>query len=378
MDRITEDLSNRRLRHFVFYRYQTLSSFVLFIAIGFAISITCALVTSSESRIALSLLLVILGVAISAAQLLTVAFSFSTVLKPIEYLFSAIQEWSGEVGYKKHDEISIDNIRLALQKLVDQSNIYYRQWPKEVVCLQNTFINTLQAMESAWQKMETDTIMVGLGGVCSQVAHDMRSPIGVIKAGACLALKAETPEDRKMANNLIEMSTTRLNKMADELLEYRKATAVECKPMDLSAVVNGICQELGHVAHGKNVQLDIHVPEGQDFFGDGDKLGRVLQNLMSNAIQAVERQGDGQVQVQMHRSEDHILLNIRDNGPGIPSEYADQMFKAGFTTKGKSGNGLGLIYCANVVKAHGGQITASNRPEGGAEIAISLPYETAH
>jgi signal transduction histidine kinase len=54
------------------------------------------------------------------------------------------------------------------------------------------------------------------------------------------------------------------------------------------------------------------------------------------------------------------------------------MFKAGFTTKGKSGNGLGLIYSANVINAHGGQINAVNRPEGGAEIAISLPCSVVH
>ncbi len=377
MDEATQTDCGRGLRYHVIYRNQWITTLILVLCVGSGIVAIQALVQQPTVKCTLTLVFVIIALLLACANLCTMFLTYHRVINPLEQMQIVLSSWTSHLQGSDSETLSVEKIKDTLRSM-DAVIEQFSSMPTELKILQTAYSETLKTLQLIMEKAARDSILLGMGKICGQVAHDMRSPIGVIKAGACLALKAETPEDRKMANNLIEMSTTRLNKMADELLEYRKATAVECKPMDLSAVVNGICQELGHVAHGKNVQLDIHVPEGQDFFGDGDKLGRVLQNLMSNAIQAVERQGDGQVQVQMHRSEDHILLNIRDNGPGIPSEYADQMFKAGFTTKGKSGNGLGLIYCANVVKAHGGQITASNRPEGGAEIAISLPYETAH
>ncbi len=367
------------IRQFFFYSSQWASNMVIAFCVGSGIIAIQVMVEAPEVKSFLTLLFAIITLLLAGCHLFFSVRIFSQVMRPIETLSSCADKWLHLTEGKVADEVSLDNIRTALQSLQQSRLMWEGRYPQEVRQLQVAFEQTLKLMESAWQQVEGNAILLGMGKICSQVAHDIRGPITSIRLlSECM--RAEADDENKGRFETITSCVDRMDRMADELLEYRRASAVQMTPMDLSSAVKDILAELQVGAHKAGVTLDVALPEGLPLHGDADKLGRVVQNLIQNSIQVLSsnKVADGVVRVTAVPADDQILLSVRDNGPGIPSEYEDQVFKTSFTTKGKRGTGLGLIYCANVIKAHGGRISAHNYPEGGAEFTIQLPLQMAH
>jgi two-component system C4-dicarboxylate transport sensor histidine kinase DctB len=115
--------------------------------------------------------------------------------------------------------------------------------------------------------------------------------------------------------------------------------------------------------------------------GSHDKLVQVVLNLLLNAADAVE--GDGAITIEVagvsvasetNDGDPHVVLTVRDTGPGIAPEIAGRLFEPFATTKPAGrGTGLGLAVCATIVESYGGRIEARNLPEGGAEFEVRLP-----
>ena len=99
---------------------------------------------------------------------------------------------------------------------------------------------------------------------------------------------------------------------------------------------------------------------------------RVLVNLISNAIQALEESGMGYIRIFLKEQEDSYLVSIEDNGPGVKKEDEQKLFKPNFTTK-SSGTGLGLAICRNIIEQSGGKIFYSKSDLGGANFSFTLP-----
>lgn len=366
---------NGTIRRDMFFRLQFATYVCLIVALVCVLLCVYHYVDSERVRLIISALFAIVIVCLGCSQVIIQHTIVSKFMDPLQKLIGAISECAGEVQIEGDLQEHAKKIRvkaLGLQELFEQSN---KQYPHEVEVLRSSVIQILGTLEHSFNELSANALMVGMGKICGHVAHDIRGPLATMRLFAQIA--PIDPADQDMVDFKVaaQKSCERLNTMAEELLEYRKADAVELKPIDLSSVVSSICQELKFQAGERRVVVDYVMTETQNFFGDAAKLSRVVHNLVSNAIQAVEKQGDGHVSVYLVKENDQISLNIRDNGPGFPQEHVGKMFKTGFTTKGRKGNGLGLIYCANVVKAHGGKIVAHNRSEGGAEIAITLPYE---
>ena len=126
------------------------------------------------------------------------------------------------------------------------------------------------------------------------------------------------------------------------------------------------------VQASSRVVLFNNVPAEIVIDADREQLNRVLTNLLRNAIQAVEspqEQGEeapeGQVAIRSWREGSVVTLEIRDNGPGIPERVRPRLFEA-FQSAAKSGGvGLGLAICAELVRAHGGEIRLDSKRSGG-------------
>ena len=106
------------------------------------------------------------------------------------------------------------------------------------------------------------------------------------------------------------------------------------------------------------------------------QIEQVLINLFVNAADAAEEQGQGMrtLIIQTQRLDDDVAVIVEDNGPGIPPDKLDDIWKPFFTTKtGDKGIGLGLSIARGIIESHSGQITAENRPNGGAKFTITLP-----
>lgn len=210
--------------------------------------------------------------------------------------------------------------------------------------------------------------------LCAQVAHDMRSPLACICAGIAAMWDPDRSfEERAELLQIMGTCAEKLNRMAAELLEYRCADQVSKTPTDITPLMHAICAELQPQAAASGVALELTCAASSCLMLDGGRMGRVVQNLVLNAIHAAKGSCPARVTVDVIEEGQTLTIRVSDTGPGLPPDHLHKLFKENFTTKGRHGNGLGLTYCHAVIQGHGGTIAASNRPEGGAEFVVSLP-----
>ena len=112
--------------------------------------------------------------------------------------------------------------------------------------------------------------------------------------------------------------------------------------------------------------------EGPDLSLQADpaQLEQALINLVKNAVEAVN--GSGEVRLKWRRDSDMVVIDVDDDGPGLPD--TDNLFVPFFTTK-PDGNGIGLLLCRRIAEAHGGRLNLSNRAEGGCRARLQLPLQ---
>jgi len=137
-------------------------------------------------------------------------------------------------------------------------------------------------------------------------------------------------------------------------------TYVRNKPLDLKNIpFNKLLETtLKNIEIPEKIQI-ITSKNDQTINCDSDKMEVVLMNIISNAIDALNKNGKIYVDMSLNRREN--IIEIRDDGPGIPSENLEKIFDSLFTTK-SSGTGLGLPYCKSIVEQHGGSISVSTNP----------------
>jgi two-component system sensor histidine kinase HydH len=164
----------------------------------------------------------------------------------------------------------------------------------------------------------------------------------------------------------------RLESIVDNFLRLAGPSALDLEPVDILKIVNHVCELLRPEAAAREIEIHTHVESGlAQIQADSVRLTQALLNLVINAMQAIERAG--RIEVSVHRAEDELIIQVCDNGPGIPPEKIASIFDPHFTTK-PEGNGLGLWIAQQIVTAHGGGVTVQNAPAKGAIFRIRLPF----
>ncbi|MFH1653594.1 MAG: hybrid sensor histidine kinase/response regulator [Pseudomonadota bacterium] len=241
----------------------------------------------------------------------------------------------------------------------------------------DSFVYEFDILKSAYYKMNNTIIqhqsiskrsahLAAIGQMSSHVAHDMRSPLSVIQG---YIGGEHSDEMRKAAIN----GVNKLNRMADELLDYAKASKVEPVITSVKSLVETtVSNEIQKLANERGVKLIYDVSNDIVAKIDHYRMGRVLINLITNAIQAIDGVS-GEVRITVKLEEDSLKITVADNGNGIEKESLEKIFDS-FFTKGKvKGTGLGLSYCKNVIEAHGGTIEVSSGLGQGTEFVIHIP-----
>jgi two-component system, OmpR family, sensor histidine kinase MtrB len=212
----------------------------------------------------------------------------------------------------------------------------------------------------------------------SDVSHELRSPLTtMINAGEVLRRRRdELPDTARRAVDLLTADVARFHRMVEDLLEISRGIQApatqDLEPVDLGVVVDNLPADLVGTAA---VDVDRPAPL---VLADRRRLDRVLANLCQNA----RVYAGGAVRIAVCRREGHAVLEVDDDGPGIPPEFRDQIFErfARGPRPGRGedsgGTGLGLALVAQHVHGHGGRVWAEDRPEGGARFVVELPEVT--
>ena len=219
--------------------------------------------------------------------------------------------------------------------------------------------------------------LAALGQMVSGVAHELSNPLTSIAGYAHRLLARQDLPSRTEEVRQIYQEAERAGTILRQLLLNARETLPERRLVLLNQVVQRAMDLQRFSLAAEKIRVEIDLDPALPFVhGDPGHLQQVLMNLVGNARQAIEQHGQGgAIRLRTKRiAERTVLLEVADNGPGIPQAILARIFDPFFTTKPVGvGTGLGLAIVLSVVREHGGQVHVLSPPQGGAVFQIELP-----
>jgi two-component system sensor histidine kinase HydH len=253
--------------------------------------------------------------------------------------------------------------------------------PEEVQLLRGLGAQASIALENSrlYQRLKQRDRLAALGEMAAGLAHEIRNPLGAIKASAQFIAEptAESEPQAEFLGIIVE-EVDRLNRVVSSFLDYARPGAGDPSPTDLNAVIHRTLQLLANDLEGLEPELELGdgLPRVRI---DAERLRQVLINLAQNAAQAM--QGNGRITLRTHeRSYKEVggeprrwvELCVSDTGPGIPKKVLANLFVPFVTTKNR-GTGLGLAISQRIVNAAGGHIEVRSHEGIGTTFVVRLP-----
>jgi len=221
-----------------------------------------------------------------------------------------------------------------------------------------------------------------MGQFAAGIAHELRNPLTAIRSTVqYLASEFERDCDqRKLADGILD-EVDRLNNIVGNLLSLAQPAQSNPQELDLRQEIERCMSFIEAKAKSQNVRLEMDfTPDLPRLTFDPAELRQMLLNVMMNGLQAMPRGGTLRVRSSCPaegipgptRGGDRILIQVEDEGAGVPPSLRQKVFEPFFTTKA-GGTGLGLAICNSIVKRYNGEIWIDAARNGGAAVKISLP-----
>lgn len=226
--------------------------------------------------------------------------------------------------------------------------------------------NLISEVENKSSELVKSERLATIGTMASRVAHDLKNPLTIMHTYAEMLTpeilsKLDSKDKEKwlrMQNSIFDME-----RIIEDVLDFARTTEIKKKS---SSFMNILKLAMNHVKFSYGITVNL--PEKNiSIKCDPRKIEGVLSNLLNNAVQAVD--GQGEVNVTTSVDSKFLTIKISDSGPGIPEKNMDKIFEPMFTTK-TTGTGLGLVICKSIVEQHGGTLSVSNKPT---TFTVTLP-----
>jgi signal transduction histidine kinase len=219
--------------------------------------------------------------------------------------------------------------------------------------------------ESAWREM------------ARQIAHEIKNPLTPMKLSIQLLNKSWQNKDedfeqrfQRSTQTLIEQIDS-LSSIATAFSQFARMPIARSEKVNLIERINRSAELFKECSYAT---LDMHLPEDEEVFvrADNERMLQVFNNLVKNAIQAIPKDKNGKVIINLTQSDANVVVEINDNGVGVKPEMKDQLFQPNFTTK-SSGTGLGLAIVKNIIEEFGGAIWFKSELGKGSSFFVSMP-----
>lgn len=216
--------------------------------------------------------------------------------------------------------------------------------------------------------------LAALGQLTAGLAHELRNPLGTIKASAELLIKETTHQRPDVMSEMalyILSEVDRVNSLIASFLDFARPLQVHPVAADLSSVIDDVARQEADLASKQEIEIDIHIPHRPfTFLFDPDLLRLAISNLVQNAIEASAP--GRKVEMRAEMADDDVLIFISDQGEGIQPQQLESIFNPFFTTK-PNGVGLGLAIVAKIVDEHHGRVNVFSQPGTGTTFEMKLP-----
>ena len=217
------------------------------------------------------------------------------------------------------------------------------------------------------------------------LSHDLRTPLASIEGADSLLL--EQPDlseaERRTLLEQIRQETRWLTRITENMLSVTRMAGEQVSLHRTDEVVEEIVDSAVMKLRRSRNALPVTVIRPQEILTapmDATLMEQVILNLLENAVNHAE--GATRIRVEIAGQGDTVMIAVEDDGAGFPPELLPQLFdrkqlpQPRSCADGRRGLGLGLTLCSAIIKAHGGRMTAENRPEGGARVCLWLPAGT--
>jgi nitrogen-specific signal transduction histidine kinase len=253
------------------------------------------------------------------------------------------------------------------------------------------FFKDLTRVEQLEERERLRDRLASLGEMAAGIAHELKNPLAGIEVMA--GLLRRQVQDKVDAQSILAdiISEAKLaNAIVVEMLEFVRPVRLEIEPMAIADVLHQAINLAETKTTRGGVSVTMVVPEGLPTIeADRNRLCQVFTNLIANAFEALDGTGAVTITAALGAMEADpafagtpqeptpiLMVDVADNGPGVPAELNDRIFDPFFTTKTK-GTGLGLGIVRKIVDAHDGRIDLNSSPEMGTRFRVTLPVSSA-
>jgi signal transduction histidine kinase len=225
--------------------------------------------------------------------------------------------------------------------------------------------------------------LAAVGQTIAALSHHIKNIMQGVRFGADMVRVAMKEDDRDLLGKgwkMVERNQNRIDQLILDMLSYSKEREPSIEPTDL----NKLCEDVQEMVRGradeKGVTLEWHPGVGVEAVPcDPEGIHRAVLNIVLNAIDAVQDRPTPKVAVQtiLEPSGDWAKVIVVDNGPGIPDEQAEDIFRPFVSTKGGRGTGLGLPVSRKILREHGGDIQLQSVIDKGSKFSLRIPMKSA-
>lgn len=227
--------------------------------------------------------------------------------------------------------------------------------------------------------------LAALGALAAGLAHEIRNPLNSLSLNMQLLEEDLPPEDgagdRRRLLSITRSEIGRLDRLVSDFLAYARPRPLRREPWPAGGLLEEARALLAPEVRGRGGELTVEdATRGAVVAVDPEQIAQLLLNLVQNALHAADGTGRApRVQLGARLAGGDVVLDVSDNGPGVPAEEREKVFELFYSTR-KGGTGLGLAIARRIARAHGGDLGVGAAEGGGAVFSVRLPVAgaTAH
>jgi signal transduction histidine kinase len=277
-----------------------------------------------------------------------------------------------EPGQSRFLTVSPENEKVQL--LLKMSGLVYEDHPLKLLSIQDVNTELDEQELISWKRLIrvlNHEVMNSLTPIRTLTHAIDRSLMEIPSEQIGEGISRDIRENTRL---IAQRSTS----LIDFVRQYREITKInELVPTELRAgtLLDGIIPLFRKDLSNRQVDCQVKVdPSGLTLYGDESLLKQVLINLVKNSTEALKEADSGKILISASEQEGQTVIQVEDNGPGIPREHMDEIFTPFFSTK-EDGSGIGLSFSKHIIRLHGGTMSIWSGQGGGTRVTIRLPKQ---